>query len=69
MSSVEDERRHLAAACRDLVREFGERLPEHEVTARFEETVHSYDAAPIRTYIPVLVARQARSRLKELSGA
>ena len=65
----DDERRQLAAACQDLVREFGERLPEREVTARFEEIVHRYDEAPIRSFIPVLVAREARTSLRELAGA
>ncbi len=66
---VEDERRQLAAACRDLVVEFGERLPEADVAARFEGVVHRYDQAPIRTFIPVLAQRQARAELRELAGS
>ena len=65
----DDERRQLAAACKDLVREFGERLPEHDVMSRFEQIVHRYDAAPIRTFIPVLAAREARTQLRSLSDA
>lgn len=65
----DDERRQLAAACKDLVREFGERLPEAEVMSRFEQIVHRYDTAPIRGFIPVLAAREARSTLEELAGA
>ena len=66
---TEDEHRQLAAACRDLVHEFGESLPEHEVTSRFEQIVQRYEAAPIRTFIPVLAAREARSQLRSLSDA
>ena len=65
----DDERRQLAAACNDLVREFGERLSETDVMAQFERVVHEYDAAPIRAFIPVLAVRQARSQLRELAGA
>ena len=65
----QDERRQLAAACHDLVREFGERLSETDVMAHFEQVVHEYDAAPIRTFVPVLAVRQARSQLRELAGA
>ena len=65
----DDERRQLAAACKDLVREFGERLPEGEVMSRFEQIVHRYDAAPIRSFIPVLAAREARSTLRQATGA
>ena len=65
----DDERRQLAAACQDLVREFGETLPEGEVTSRFEEIVRRYDEAPVRSFIPVLVAREVRLSLRELAGA
>jgi hypothetical protein len=67
--NIEDEQRQLAAACRDLVIEFGERLPEADVAARFEGVVHRYSQAPIRTFIPVLAQREAREQLRELSGA
>ena len=65
----DDERRQLAAACKDLVREFGETLPESDVTSRFDQIVQEYDTAPIRTFIPVLATREARSQLRELTGA
>ena len=67
--SVEDEQRQLAAACRDLVVEFGERLPEAEVASRFEGIVRRYEQAPIRTFIPVLAQREARAQLRELAGS
>ena len=68
-SDRQDERRQLAAACNDLVREFGERLSQTDVMARFEQVVHEYDGAPIRTFVPVLAVRQARSQLRQLAGA
>ena len=67
--NVEDERRQLAAACRDLVVEFRERLPEDAVAARFEDIVRRYDEAPIRTFIAVLAQRQARAELRGLAAS
>ena len=67
--NVEDEQRQLAAACRDLVVEFGERLPEADVAARFQGIVQRYEQAPIRTFIPVLAQREARAQLRELAGS
>jgi hypothetical protein len=64
----EDEQRQLAAACRDLVVEFGE-LPESDVEARFGEIVRRYDEAPIRSFIPVLVQREARAQLRQLTDS
>jgi hypothetical protein len=63
----EDEQRQLQQACLELVREFGDRLPEAEVTSRFEEIVRGFDGAPVRTFVPVLAGRAARERLRTLS--
>jgi hypothetical protein len=59
-----DEQRQLDAARRDLVAEFADRVSEAEVTARFDEVVHTFDGAPVRTFVPVLAGRQARERLR-----
>ncbi|MFP5218625.1 MAG: three-helix bundle dimerization domain-containing protein [Actinomycetes bacterium] len=67
--SDEDERRQLQRACQDLVREFSGKLPADEVQARFEEIVHQYDDAPVRSFVPVLAGRAARQRLRELASA
>ncbi len=64
--SDDDEQRQLRSACDDLVVEFGERLEQSEVAARFEGIVRRYDDAPIRTYVPVLAQREARAQLREL---
>lgn len=60
----DDEQRQLQRTCQDLVREFGDRVPEAEVLARFEEIVHGFDGAPVRSYVPVLAGRAARERLR-----
>jgi hypothetical protein len=67
--NVEDEQRQLDAACRDLVVEFGERLPESDVAARFSEIVRRFEEAPIRTFIPVLAQREARAQLRQLADS
>jgi hypothetical protein len=59
----DDESRQLEAARRDLVAEFADRVPEAEVTARFDELVARYADAPVRGFVPVLVGRQVRSVL------
>lgn len=60
----QDEQRQLEAARRDLVAEFADTLGEAEVTARFDEIVHGFDGVPVRTFLPVLVGRAARERLR-----
>ena len=67
--NAEDEQRQLAAACRDLVVEFGDQVPESDVAGRFTEIVGRYDEAPIRTFIPVLAQREARAQLRQLAGS
>jgi hypothetical protein len=65
----DDEKRQLEAARRDLVAEFADRVPEAEVSARFDEIVHSFDGAPVRGFVPVLVGRAARERLRQVAPA
>jgi hypothetical protein len=67
--NVEDEQRQLDAACRDLVVEFSEQLPESDVATRFAEIVRRFDEAPIRTFIPVLAQREARAQLRQLTDS
>ena len=68
-SRHDDEQRQLLRTCQDLVREFGDRLAEAEVKARFDEIVRSFDGAPVRSFVPVLAARAARERLRAISPA
>ena len=60
-----DEQRHLRRVQEDLQREFAS-LPADVVTQRFDERVADFDAAPVRTFVPVLVQRQARESLRQL---
>lgn len=62
--STDDEQRQLEAARRDLVAEFADRVGEAEVTARFDEIARGFEGAPVRTFVPVLVGRAARERLR-----
>lgn len=65
----DDEQRQLRQTCQELVREFGDRLSEAEVQARFSEILHGFDGAPVRSFVPVLAGRAARQRLRELAAA
>jgi hypothetical protein len=60
----EDERRQLRRACEDLVVEFRDTMPVEEVQRRFEQVVHRFDGAPVRTFVPVLAGRAAREDLR-----
>lgn len=63
----EDEERQLVATEQQLVQEFGAVLGEERVRHDVQDVVHSYDTAPVRTYLPVLVLRQARQRLRQVT--
>lgn len=62
-----DEQRQLEAARRDLVAEFADRVPEAEVTSRFDDIVRQFEDAPVRGFVPVLAGRMTRERLRTLS--
>ena len=62
----DDELRQIERAREDLLREFDGRLPEAEVRQRFDEIVHGFDGAPVRSFVPVLAGRVARERLRRL---
>ena len=62
-----DEQRQLAATERALVQEFGPLLGEDRVRSDVQDVVHLYDGAPVRTFLSVLVERQARQRLRSQS--
>ena len=67
--NLDDEQRQLQRTCQDLVREFGDRIPEADVQERFSEIVHRFDGAPVRSFVPVLAGRAARQRLRELAAS
>lgn len=66
---TQDEQLRLAATERELVREFGPLLGEERVRADLQAVVHHYDDAPVRTFLAVLVEREARARLRSLIAA
>jgi hypothetical protein len=65
----QDEQLRLQATERELVREFGPVLGEERVRSDLQDVVHHYDDAPVRTFLTVLVEREARARLRSLSAA
>ena len=64
----QDEQLRLEATERELVREFGPVLGEDRVRSDLQDVVHRYDDAPVRTFLSVLVEREARARLRSLSA-
>ena len=62
----QDEQLRLQATERELVREFGPVLGEDRVRSDVQDVVHRYDEAPVRTFLSVLVEREARARLRSL---
>ena len=61
--SVEDEKRQLEAVRITLEHEFRDRVPADVIAEQFAQIVARYDDAPVRTFLPVLVSRQARAAL------
>ena len=58
-----DEQRHLAHITQDLRREFAA-VPEEVVDGEVAELLRSFQQAPVRSFIPTLVHRGARQRLR-----
>ncbi len=58
------ERRQLDRVRADLEVEFADRLSAGEVARQFDETVASFEAAPIRSFVPVLAQRTVRTHLR-----
>ena len=63
-----DEQLRLEATARALVQEFGPVLGEDRVRSDVQDVVHLYDDAPVRTFLAVLVEREARARLRSTSA-
>ncbi len=66
VAKPQDELLRLQATERELVREFGPVLGEDRVRSDVRDVVHLYDDAPVRTFLAVLVEREARARLRGL---
>ena len=61
----DDEQRQIAHVRDDLVREF-QSLPVEVVQEQVTRMTASFTAAPVRSFVPVLVRRGARARLRAL---
>lgn len=66
---TQDEDRQLAATEQQLLREFGAALGEERVRHDMQDVARQFDSAPVRTYLSVLVLRQARQRLRSVTPA
>lgn len=62
--SLDDETRQLDSARRALVAEFAGQIPAEQVEQRFADLVREFQAAPVRSFVPVLVQRRARQHLR-----
>jgi hypothetical protein len=61
--AVEDEARQLDAVRITLEREFSDRVPADVIARHFTDIVSAYEGVPVRTFLPVLVHRQAKALL------
>ena len=61
-----DENRQLQHVKEDLHREFAE-LPEAVIDEQVTAVILSFTRAPVRSFVPVLVRRGARERLRHLA--
>jgi len=60
----DDEQRQLASVQKALVAEFAGRIPAETVEQRFSALVVEFQAAPVRSFVPVLVQRRTRELLR-----
>jgi hypothetical protein len=61
-----DEKRQIEHVQEDLQREFAA-LPEAVVAEQVSAVVLSFDHARVRSFVPVLVRREARDKLRHLA--
>lgn len=61
--AVEDEQRQLDAVRITLQREFADRVAADVVDRHFAEIVGRFEGVPVRTFLPVLVHREAKQLL------
>ncbi len=62
----QDEQRQVERVCVDLVQEYAESLPARVVEEQFIEVLAGLRQAPVRDYVPTLVHRGTRERLRRL---
>ena len=65
-----DDQEHLVdVLTNDLVQEFGHRVSVEEVELVASQAVRAYTSSRIKTFVPILARREARSRLRRITGA
>ena len=57
---------HVDRITRELVREFGERIGPQEVEHAVRESARDYRETRIQTFVPILIRRESRDRLRRL---
>jgi hypothetical protein len=65
---VDDVERQIASVTRDLQSEFAQRVPPEAVERLVSESFQAYERSRIRTFLPILVRREARSRLRRIAA-
>ena len=65
MDGVEQQ---IASVTRDLQSEFAHRVAPDTVERLVSESFQAYERSRIRTFLPILVRREARSRLRRIAA-
>jgi hypothetical protein len=65
----EDIDRLIDSLTQELIGEFGHQLPPEAVERLVWETAQAYADSKVQTYVPILVRREARARLRRLTFA
>ncbi len=65
---MDDVERQIASVTRDLQSEFEHRVAPEAVERTVAESFHAYERSRIRTFLPILVRREARSRLRRIAA-
>ena len=64
-----DDLEHLVdTLTRDLLQEYGQRVSVEEVELVASQAVRAYAGSRIKTFVPILARREARSRLRRMAA-
>lgn len=65
--NTEDVEQLLDSIYRDLLEEFRDRVSPSEIERMTEDSYRPYATSRIKTFVPILVRREARSRLRRIA--
>ena len=65
--STEDVELLIDSLTRDLIEEFEDRVAPQDVERLVTESYRAYSNSRIQTYVPILVRREARARLRRVA--